>query len=699
MNLIGKVLSDRYEILEEIGIGGMAYVYKARCRLLNRYVAVKVLKEEYAKDDMFVRRFRTEAQSAASLTHPNIVQVYDVGQEDGINYIIMELLESRTLKDYVEEKGALRVDEIYKISIQIASALDAAHKQHIIHRDIKPQNIILSKNLVAKVTDFGIAKATSTATITNFGSTMGSVHYFSPEHAKGGYTDEKSDIYSLGVVMYEMATGRVPFDSDSPVSVALKHIQEVPKEPNEINPNIPENLNEIIMKAMAKNTSSRFKSAADMLESLQIEHSKKDYKKSSSAVEAGKTQVLSLVTDDMIKNTDVPNVRIRGSRRMNISSKDLADVNMQREEMMKKRSMLDDETNLKINSQNKNNNTNIKDDKDKKTNMIMLIISIVLIVVAIILATIFIVKVVKKTKTKASSDIEIPYVIGKTIEEINNEYSSLGITVEQTKIEYSLEYEEGKVISQSPNAGEMSKTKKIYVVVSRGQNLVKVTDVKNKDLKVARYELEDTLGFKVEVEYEKSEDVVSGNVISQSVEPGTEAPVGSVITLKVSEGDGKVKVLMPNVVGKTKEEAIAQLEGLKLKVTTKEGEDKSKANGEVIAQNYLQNYELAEGDLVEITINKTSVKKTVTIDISSLLKSAGIDTSSSSSNDDTPSTSASTATISVTAIIDGGIATTPYNKSVKITDKTDTFEITGYSSAVLTYFVNGGLVKTETITF
>ena len=240
MDIVGKILAGRYEILEKIGEGGMALVYKARCNLLNRYVAVKVLKPEYAKDDTFVKRFRAEAQSAASLAHPNIVSVYDVGSEDGINYIVMELLESKTLKDYIEEHGAMPNDLVLKVSAQIASALEAAHKAHIIHRDIKPQNIILNKNMVAKVTDFGIAKITNvpSATITSFGSTMGSVHYFSPEHAKGGYTDEKSDIYSLGVVMYEMATGKLPFDADSPVSVALKQIQENPKEPIVVNPRV-----------------------------------------------------------------------------------------------------------------------------------------------------------------------------------------------------------------------------------------------------------------------------------------------------------------------------------------------------------------------------------------------------------------------------------------------------------------------------
>ena len=315
MNLVGKTLSSRYEILEKIGEGGMAVVYKARCHLLNRNVAIKVLKDEYAKDETFVKRFRTEAQSAAALTHPNIVSVYDVGEENGINYIVMELLETKTLKDYIEEHGALSSELTLKIAAQIASALEAAHKAHIIHRDIKPHNIVLNKNLVAKVTDFGIAKITNapSATITSFGSTMGSVHYFSPEHAKGGYTDEKSDIYSLGVVMYEMATGKLPFDGDSPVSVALKHIQEEPKPPIEVNPSVTPALNSIILKAMAKSTVVRYQSATELLRDISMALLKPNslIVAKPSSVEAGATQVIPTISENEYKLNDnvVPNLR------------------------------------------------------------------------------------------------------------------------------------------------------------------------------------------------------------------------------------------------------------------------------------------------------------------------------------------------------------------------------------------------------
>ena len=268
MNLEGRLIGNRYEILEKIGNGGMATVYKARCHVLNRNVAVKVLKEEFTTDAEFVKRFNIEAQSAASLSHPNIVSIYDVGNEGDIYYIVMELVQGKTLKEIITDEGILPWKWTVNIAIQIASALEVAHRHNIVHRDIKPHNIIITEDGTAKVTDFGIAKAVSNSTITSFGATIGSVHYFSPEQARGGYTDAKSDLYSLGVVMYEMLTGKVPFDADTPVSVALKHMQEVPVEPKTLNPTIPDSVNKIIIKAMQKEPSLRYISATEMLTDL-----------------------------------------------------------------------------------------------------------------------------------------------------------------------------------------------------------------------------------------------------------------------------------------------------------------------------------------------------------------------------------------------------------------------------------------------
>ena len=270
MNLEGRLLGNRYEILERIGNGGMATVYKAKCHVLNRYVAVKILKDEFTTDEEFVKRFNTEAQSVASLTHPNIVSVYDVGHEGDLYYIVMELIQGKTLKDIIISDGALNWKWSINIAIQIASALETAHRNNIIHRDIKPHNIIITEDGIAKVTDFGIAKSVSNSTITAFGTTLGSVHYFSPEHARGGFTDAKSDLYSLGVVLYEMVTGKVPFDADTPVSVALKHMQETPKDPINLNPAIPLAVNKIVMKAMKKDPNLRYQNATEMLKDLTL---------------------------------------------------------------------------------------------------------------------------------------------------------------------------------------------------------------------------------------------------------------------------------------------------------------------------------------------------------------------------------------------------------------------------------------------
>lgn len=665
MEMIGKLLANRYEILEKIGEGGMAYVYKARCKLLNRFVAVKILKEEYAKDETFVKRFRAEAQSAASLTHPNIVSVYDVGTEGNINYIVMELLENKTLKDYIEEHGALSSEITLKIAAQIASALETAHKAHIIHRDIKPHNIILNKNLVAKVTDFGIAKITNTtsATITSFGSTMGSVHYFSPEHAKGGYTDEKSDIYSLGVVMYEMATGKLPFDGDSPVSVALKHIQDEPLEPVVLNPSITPALNQIILKAMSKSTTSRYQSASALLTDISIALSKPNMMilRNSTSVEAGATQVIPTISSDMYDENAIPNVRIGRTSTGNRSSyaKD-----------------------MKEKSDNEENEDTLLKKKSKKKTIIILCIFAVLIIA---MCAFFGIRIARKISAdnEANKEVEIPYVVGKSYKEILKEYEEQGIEIIQDSEEYDETQEVGNIISQRPEAGTVTKDKKVYVVVSKGVKLVEVPDVTNKDYKVAKYELEDTKGFKVEKVEVINEKIASGIVISQEYKNETR-PYGSVIKLNVSIGDGKEKVIMPNVLGSTEEEAKKILEDKKLTVSVKTGEDTTKANGVVIAQSYPENQELKEGDLVEIRINKLLKSKTISLKMTDLLGGK----------------QESSAKVRVVASIDGGPTNNVFNEQViPVTQSTISFDINGYNNAVLTIYVDGEAVSTRTENF
>lgn len=674
MDMIGKILGGRYEIIEKIGEGGMAEVYKAKCHLLNRYVAVKILKPEYAKDETFVKRFRREAQSAAALTHANIVSVYDVGAEGDINYIVMELLESKTLKDYIEEHGAMPSDLVLKISAQIASALETAHKAHIIHRDIKPQNIVLNKNMVAKVTDFGIAKITNvpSATITSFGSTMGSVHYFSPEHAKGGYTDEKSDIYSLGVVMYEMATGKLPFDADSPVSVALKQIQEDPVPPIDVNSNVSPALNQIILKALQKSTALRYQNATEVISDISqaLLRPNSLILRPASSVEAGATQVIPILGNNEVPEA-VPNLRTREPRRANVIST--------REAMKEELPIEDSKSDEEISEEPKK-----KDPKKSKKKKIIIISVIAAVVVIGAIVGILVYNNSKK-QAEENKEIEVPNLVGRVYDEVVEEYSKQGIEIIKDKVEYSSEQPEGSVISQTPEKGTKTKDKKIKVVVSKGQKMVEVPDVTGKDIKVATYELEDTLGFKIEREDVVSEKVASGIIISQDAKKGETLPYGSTIKLQVSKGDGKETVVVPNVLGKTESDAKSALEALGLTVSVKYSEDKTKSNGVVIAQSYPQNQTLKQGTLVEITVNKILLTKTVTLDLLELQGGTA--------------SSADTINVKVTASIDGGAYNTVYNQSVDPSTKTVSVEINGYSNATLKVYLNSKQVKEFTVSF
>lgn len=660
MELIGKILAGRYEIIEKVGEGGMAYVFKARDNLLNRYVAVKILKEEFSKDEVFVKRFRTEAQSAASLIHPNIVSVFDVGEDKGISYIVMELLESKTLKDYIQEKGPLSSEITLKIAAQIASALEAAHKAHIVHRDIKPQNIILNQNLVAKVTDFGIAKVTNatSATITSFGKTMGSVHYFSPEHAKGGYTDAKSDLYSLGVVMYEMATGKLPFDAESAVSVALKHIQEVPVEPIVVNPSVSKALNDIIMKAMEKSTATRYQTATEMLTDISIALAKPSNSlatRASSSIEAGATQVIPTLNDVEEENL-VPNIRTRQS-----SARTAYSVSQPREAREINSEQTDSsQPAKKLNTENKN--------KGKKEAIIITSVVAISVIVIGLVFGFFIMKIHNKNKEQ---EVEIPSIVGKDIEDVKAEYESKGFKISQTSAEYNEDYEEGKIITQKPDAGTKTTDKTIYVTVSKGTKLVKVTNIEGKDIKVAKYELENTQGFVVEQEEKTSDTVAAGIVMSQDYKD-VERPYGSVIKLVVSSGDGKEQVVVPNVVGKTMSEAKSSLEGMKLKVEIEYGEDQNKLNGTVLAQSYIPNSVLKEGDLIKLTVNRRIVNKTVTV--------GSIPAGTKQSE------------ISVKVSVDGGAlnnTTFTYDES----KNQITFTINGYEKVSYNILVNDSLIK------
>ena len=408
MILEGKLLGNRYEIVEKIGNGGMSTVYKAMDKVLKRNVAIKILRDEFTTDEEFIKRFEAEAQSAARLTHANIVSIYDVGAEGNLYYIVMELIQGKTLKEIIiEERGPLPWKWSVNVAIQIASALEIAHRNNIVHRDIKPHNIIITEDGVAKVTDFGIAKAVSNSTITAFGTTIGSVHYFSPEHARGGFTDAKSDLYSLGVVMYEMLTGKVPFDADTPVSVALKHMQEEPEEPIEMNPNIPVAINKIIMKALQKDVTLRYQSATEMLEDLKksLKNPEGDFVEELAYDATARTQKINLNQYGEIEN--------RGASRHEEGSKPTKWI--------------------------------------KKHKGISIMMGLILLFSLSLGGTLAVLNATNP------AEVEMPNIVGLSKEEAQKEVEEAKLQFEVEKEEYHKEVPEGYIISQKPKYMEIFK--------------------------------------------------------------------------------------------------------------------------------------------------------------------------------------------------------------------------------------------------
>ena len=577
MDLVGKYIGSRYEIIEKIGNGGMAVVYKAKCHVLNRYVAVKVLKEEFTTDEEFIRRFNVEAQSAAWLTHPNIVSVYDVGHEDGIYYIVMELIQGKTLKQIIQEDGALPWKWSINIVTQMASALEAAHKNNIIHRDIKPHNIIITEDGDAKVTDFGIAKAVSNSTITAFGTTIGSVHYFSPEHAKGGFTDAKSDIYSLGVVMYEMLTARVPFDADTPVSIALKHMQEKPIDATKLNPSIPFAVNQIIVKAMQKEPSARYLSATEMLKdlSMALKNPEGSFVEDKS-VDSNFTQRIGTITDDMLEKNNTK-------------------------------------------KQTKKKKSKIKQFFEKYPKLKIVLIAILFIIIFV--ATIFITKFAMDANT--IKDVEVPELIGLTEEEVQNTLINTKFTYEIVSEEYNSEYEVGKVISQDPPHRKnytVKENTKIVLVISKGIETTVVPKVVGMKFEEAAAELNNAK-LKIEKIEEISQKVEEGYVTKQEPAETTQLNAGDTVKVYVSIGNGKEQVPVMSVVGKKEADAKKQLEDSKLKVEIIYEEDTTKTDGVVLKQSKDVGDVVEEGTTITLTVNKISQIKegTVNINLKSLL--------------------------------------------------------------------------------
>ena len=548
-----KLLLGRYEIIEKIGEGGMAVVYKAKDRLLNRYVAIKILRPEFVKDEQFVENFRKESQAAAGLSHPNIINVYDVGKEGNIHFIVMELIDGKPLSQVIDEKGRLDYKEAISIARQVASALSLAHKNQIIHRDVKPHNILITSTGTAKLADFGIARAVSKASIAEGSEKiMGSVHYFSPEQARGAYVDERSDIYSLGIVLYEMLTGKVPFDGDNPISIALMHINDpMPSVSSQV-PGIPPQLEKVIEKATDKYQSNRYKTADEMIEDL----------------------------DNIDFITKVMGSSIFESQ-LEKKDEDISDAIKEAEDVKKR-----------------------EDEKKpvNKTKLFIIIASVIIVIAGIIGAGAML-----GWFSGDNDEVEVPDFKGMTLEEAQIEAEKYGLKVEEGDQVYSPDQEEGKITSQTPGKGaKVSKGKVITVNISLGKKDGVVPNIVGMDYEEAKEYLEDfgfELGMVVKVKSTKPENTV----ITQTVEAGSTADKGTVIDVEVSDGKGKEMKEVPYLIGKDVDTAKSEIiaAGFKVGNIYYEESDEYPKNT-ITSQQYKSGEELEEGTAIDIVVSKGS---------------------------------------------------------------------------------------------
>ena len=632
MNLEGKLLGNRYEIIEKIGNGGMATVYKATDKVLKRYVAVKILRDEFTTDEEFIKRFEAEAQSAARLTHANIVSIFDVGVDGNLYYIVMELIQGKTLKEIiVEERGPLPWKWSVNVAIQIASALEVAHRNNIIHRDIKPHNIIITEDGIAKVTDFGIAKAVSNSTITAFGTTIGSVHYFSPEHARGGFTDAKSDLYSLGVVMYEMVTGKVPFDADTPVSVALKHMQEEPVEPIELNPNLPIAVNKIIMKALQKDVTVRYQSATDLLRDLRtaLKNPDGDFVEDDQYDATAKTQK---INTDIYGNIQEPKKE-------------------EKKEGKFKRFV-------------------------KSHKVLSTFIGLIILFALVFGGTLGVLHFTNP------AEVDMPIVVGLSREQAQQDVENANLVFEVSREDYSADVQEGFVISQKsevdtgdfstePSSRKVKEGSKVLVVISKGQEKTKVPNVEGEKREEAIKMLEDAK-LKVEVIEETSRTVAEGYVISQETEADTEVSAGDTVKIHVSTGTGIKQVTVVNVTGQNEADGKKTLEDLGLVVNVTYT-DATSDNGKITNQSITGGKVVDEGTTITLTVNKVAETKNLEVNISVRAITGGYRENSGDDENETGNTSdknvSRTVNIKVNNETRTGISKNEENYTIRLSGK------------------------------
>ncbi len=591
---IGKKLDGRYEITELIGIGGMADVYKAVDIMEDRTVAVKILKNEFSENEEFLRRFRNESKAIAVLSHPNIVKIYDVGFSDEIQYIVMEYIDGITLKEFIEQQGVLRWRDAVHFITQVLRALQHAHDRGIVHRDIKPQNIMLFSDGTIKVMDFGIARFSRSDGKTLSDKTIGSVHYISPEQARGDITDEKSDIYSVGVMLYEMLTGKKPFDAENPVAVALMHMQENAKNPREIISTIPEPLEEIVYHAMERNPSRRYQSASEMMKDIEAFKHNPDIifgYKNMNEVDAHKSSESTIFFNPVKKDES------------NSDSDDIIDV----------------DPNLPPETYN-NYHEDYYDDEDeepvRKRSYVVPILSAVTVAVVIIAAVVILFMVIKSDAFGSNTNkVEIPNFIGQSIIDAKNEYGEKLIFIIDS--EFNEEYAKDIIYEQDIPQGTIKKEgSEIRVTVSKGPKTSVIPDLKNQTYEAAKSMLE-SLNLVPMQSLLHDDDIVEGRVIKTNPETNEEVPQGSSVTVFVSSGPLETKVKVPSLVGRTEDDAKALLEENKLKCEVENVDTDEVDKGKVVSQSISKGTSVDKDTVITIGVSTgKAASNTVNIDVS-----------------------------------------------------------------------------------
>lgn len=599
---MGIIIGERYEVVGCIGSGGMADVYKAKDHKLNRFVAMKVLKPEFSADTNFIRKFQREAQAAAGLAHPNVVNVFDVGEDQGVNYIVMELVEGITLKEYISKKGKLTVKEATSIAIQVSMGLEAAHNRNIVHRDIKPQNIIISTDGKVKVTDFGIARVASSNTIST--NAMGSVHYSSPEQVRGGYSDFKSDIYSLGITMYEMVTGRVPFDGDTTVAIAIKHLQDEMVPPSQFVADLPHSLEEIILKCTQKSPDRRYSTLAELINDLK--HSLIDPNGNFVNLSplSNHAQTIMITPDEMkqIQNSAYAQPSVFNDDEDDEDEDDDDEIfEKPSKKRRRKHEEEDDDEDEDDDDDDERGGINTKLEKAMTIGGLIIGGIIICILIYMIASAAGLIGGSKKQETQnieqnqekdeEKEQIEVPDIVGKSKDDAAKELNSKNLGLKKGGEEASDTVPEGMIARQEPEAGtKVDKNTKIlyYISTGKAEEDEKVTipsGLVGDSLSNVQAELQQ-LGLTTKIEKKKSEDVAVGKVISLNPEEGTSVAKDTEVTITVSIGSGDEMVSVPNVRGVKAAEAQATLEKKGLIVTVEEGYDENAgvAEGEVYSQ-------------------------------------------------------------------------------------------------------------------